>query len=113
MIPLLKVRFLYPLPQGSDHRGSENRFQATGNNARYRTLEMDALVERYVTAVPRPERMQALADIVRHRTENLPSLGLFYDIDITIAANAIQQVAPRSRGSTQAWNVDEWGFVRS
>jgi len=86
----------------------ENRFLVTGNNSRYRNPELDAAVERYVTTISRRERTQALADIVRHQTEHLPSMGLFYDAEATVVTNRLENVTGRGPTSTQAWNAAEW-----
>jgi peptide/nickel transport system substrate-binding protein len=86
----------------------ENRFQVTGNNARYRSGEMDSLVEKYVTTVPRAERMEALRQIVHHRTDQLPSLGLFYEVDFTMISARLDGVLARGALASQAWNAHEW-----
>ena len=86
----------------------ENRFQATGNNPRYRNAENDALVERYLGTVLRAERIKALADLVHHRTDQLPSLPLFYEVDYTLHADRVHGVTARGPRSTQTWNAQDW-----
>jgi len=90
----------------------ENRFQITGNNARYRSPELDSFIDRYITTVPKTERMQALAQIVRHQTDQLPNMGLFYEIDSTLIGARLVGVGPRSARSSQAWNSHEWDIRR-
>ncbi len=86
----------------------ENRFTANGNNPRYMNPEFDALIDRYVTTIPISERMQALAGIVEHMTENLTHLGLFYGVSATLANKRLKNVTARGPGFTQAWNAHEW-----
>ena len=86
----------------------ENRFQVTGNNSRYRNPELDSFIDRYITTIPMPERMQALAGILHHQTENLTQLPLFHGVDPTMVANRILNVTARADRWTQAWNVQEW-----
>jgi ABC-type transport system substrate-binding protein len=85
----------------------ENRFRAPGTS-RYRNSELDALLERYVTAIPVPERTEALAGIVHHMTENLSHLPLFFGVDPTMVSNRLVNVTARGDAFTQAWNVQEW-----
>jgi peptide/nickel transport system substrate-binding protein len=86
----------------------ENRFQNTGNNSRYRDPMLDAHLERYVTTIPWSERMEALAGVVRHQTENLAILGLIYNVNPSMVANRVQNVVPRGERFTEAWNAHEW-----
>jgi peptide/nickel transport system substrate-binding protein len=90
----------------------ENRFQVTGNNSRYRNPELDAFIDRYVTTIPKTERMQALAGIVRHQTENLSIMGMFFFVSPTMIANRLAGIVPRGDGFTEAWNAHEWDVKR-
>ena len=85
----------------------ENRYTGPGNT-RYRHPEHDAWLERYVMAIPMQERMQALAGLVRHQTENLVQLPLFYGADPTLISNRLINVTARGDSFTQAWNIQEW-----
>lgn len=90
----------------------ENGFRVTGNNARYRSAELDALLERYITTIPRAERVQTLGQIVRHQTDLLTVMGLVYDVDITLYHGRIANVRSRGDRATQAWNAHEWELRR-
>jgi len=90
----------------------ENRFQVTGNNSRYRNSELDAFIDHYVTTIPKTERMQALAGIVRHQTENLSIMGMFFFVSPTMIANRLQGIVPRGDNFTEAWNAHEWDVKR-
>jgi peptide/nickel transport system substrate-binding protein len=90
----------------------ENRFQVTGNNPRYRNAELDSYIDRYVVTIPRAERMQLLGQIVRHLTDQLPSMGLFYVVDSTVFANRLTNITPRTGLATQAWNAQQWDIAR-
>jgi peptide/nickel transport system substrate-binding protein len=86
----------------------ENRYTMTGNYARYQNPDLDALIDRYVTTIPRRERMETLGGIVRHLTENLPQMPIFYGQDATMVANRLVNVTARSNTFTQSWNAQEW-----
>ena len=90
----------------------ENRFTAQGNNSRLRSPENDGLIERYLTTIPRTERMQALRDFVHFRTDLLPSMGLFYEVDFTLFDERLSNVTARGPRSTQTWNAHEWELRR-
>jgi peptide/nickel transport system substrate-binding protein len=86
----------------------ENRFLVGGNIARYQSPEMDALIERYATTIPRAERNQVLAQIVHHQTDRVTQLGLVFNVNPTMVADRLQNVRARSNRATEAWNVHEW-----
>jgi peptide/nickel transport system substrate-binding protein len=90
----------------------ENYFQNRGNDARYISVELDILIERYVTTIPRAERMQALAQIVQHQSENVTIMGLLYAPMPTLIGARLVNVGAGSGGgavrSSEAWNAHEW-----
>jgi ABC-type transport system substrate-binding protein len=88
----------------------DNRFTISGNDPRYKNPEFDSLIERYVTTVPKEERLRVLAGIVRHQTENLISMGLFYTLNPSLIPNRLQNVTARSSRATEAWNAYEWAL---
>jgi peptide/nickel transport system substrate-binding protein len=85
----------------------ENRYTA-GGVSRYRSAELDAWIERYLTTIPMVERMQAMGGMVQHQTENLSQLPLFHGADPTLVSNRLQNVTARGDNFTQAWNVQDW-----
>jgi len=90
----------------------ENRFQTSGNNSRWRNAENDALIERYITTIPLTERLQVLASLLHLRTDQLPAMGLFYEVDFTLHSGALQNVTSRGPRSSQAWNAHLWDLRR-
>jgi peptide/nickel transport system substrate-binding protein len=87
---------------------AENRWLAGGFASRYRSPVVDAALERYVTTIPLPERMDAVATLVHHQTENLTELPIFYGADPTLISNRLVNVSGRGPLYTQAWNAHEW-----
>ncbi len=87
---------------------AENRFLAGGFASRYKHAEVDSALERYATRIPLPERMEALAALVHHQTQNLSELPLFYGADPTMISNRLVNVTARGALFTQAWNAQEW-----
>lgn len=82
----------------------ENGFVGS-NYARYVNPDFDALIDRYLTAIPKAERMQVLRQFVRHISEQLNLMGLFYDAEISIFSNRLQNL---TASETRLWNVHEW-----
>jgi hypothetical protein len=74
--------------------------------------DLDALIQRYVTTIPRPERMQALAQIVQHQTDQVTVMGVFHAVSPTLIAGRLHNVSSGSSGgairSTEAWNAQDW-----
>ncbi|MPZ14637.1 MAG: hypothetical protein GEU73_09490 [Chloroflexi bacterium] len=82
----------------------ETRFVGS-NYARYVNPEYDSLVDRFLTTIPRPERIQVLRQIIRHISENLNLMGLFYDVEIGFLNNRLQNVKAREN---RLWDIQEW-----
>lgn len=82
---------------------AENNWRGE-NKGRYTNPEMDALVDRFYTTIPRQERNQLLAQITRHMTERLNVLGLFNDGIPVMVGNHLRNIY----AVNQTWNATEW-----
>ena len=100
------TRFL-PNLRSTQARLPENGYSGL-NVARYTDPEMDGLIDRYVTTIPIPERMQVVSDIVRRITGDVIWLTLFFDTEPALIANRLVNVRPRGEDSNHAWNAHEW-----
>ena len=90
----------------SQLRIPETRFSGN-NNARYSHLDLDNLIDRYESTIDRGERMRVAAGAVRHITDNVVELPIFYNAAPALIAKGIVNVgAPR--GAPTAWNVHLW-----
>jgi peptide/nickel transport system substrate-binding protein len=85
-----------PLPQ--------NRF-AGSNYARYVNPEFDALLDEFVGTIPWEPRIQVLRQIMRHISENLNQMGLFYDMEFTLYNNRMKNVTSRE---VTLWDAHLW-----
>lgn len=85
----------------------ENRFSG-GNRGRYQNPELDRLIEQHDRAIAYAERVQRLGQIVRIVSSDVVLMGLFYDLDPTVATPGLENVTGKFERSTQAWNVHEW-----
>src|SRR5207302_10092442 len=65
---------------GSQTPLPEDNFRRYTNKSRYMNAEYDGLIDKYFSTIPWQPRVEALGQIVRHTTENLIVLGLFYDV---------------------------------
>jgi hypothetical protein len=82
----------------------ETRFVGS-NYARYVNPEFDSPIDRFLTTVPKPQRMELLRQIVHHISDQLNLMGLFYDAEITLASHRVRHLTARE---TRLWNVHEW-----
>jgi peptide/nickel transport system substrate-binding protein len=75
-----------------------------GNVGRYSSPEIDALVQKYMTTIPFPERMHALGDMVQIQTEQLTMLPLFFQgAAFILGTSRLQGVL-----GGQVWNAHLW-----
>jgi peptide/nickel transport system substrate-binding protein len=85
----------------------QNNF--TGNNrSRYRSPELDALIDRYFLTIPIAERMGVLGQIVRHETDQVVGMGVFHSTTHMLVGNRLVNVHARGANATEAWNAHEW-----
>jgi peptide/nickel transport system substrate-binding protein len=89
----------------SKARLPQNNFRTTGgfNYPRYLDPNHDAQIDRYTTTVPWTERMEVLRQIVRHLTDQVIVMGLFYSTEANLVSNRLENVSAR-----RAWNAHEW-----
>jgi ABC-type transport system substrate-binding protein len=85
---------------------AERNFQGS-NVPRYTNPELDALIDRYHVTIPFGERMQVLTGIVRHISDQLVLMPLFYDKEATMISSRLLNVG-KGLSSTQAWNAEAW-----
>lgn len=88
-----------PLPE-NNYRGN--------NSARYRSAELDALLDTYVVTIPKDERARVLAQIMRHMTDQLVVVPLFHDAEPMMVGNRILNVTARRGDAFPGWNAHEW-----
>ena len=75
------------------------------NRGRYMSPEYDALIDRYFSTIPFQERMQALAQILHHETDQLATMRLFSDPEPTPVSNRLKNVPPASPWNAHLWDV--------
>jgi peptide/nickel transport system substrate-binding protein len=86
----------------------ENSFRGN-NRMRYANTELDALLDRYFTTIPRAERLQALGQIMTHMTDQLVILGIFYTVEPAMISDRLVNVTNRRvESGRHPWNVHEW-----
>ncbi len=86
-----------------------NRWSGS-NRGRYRNAELDGLLDQYLSTIPYAERMATLQLALRHITDQLPVLPLFYNTEFTLIGNRTRNVVATkvSSGATKTWNSHEW-----
>jgi len=86
----------------------ENRFSGS-NRSRYMNAEYDAMIDSYMVTVPVPERTAQLARIVRHMTDQLNALGLWFNTEPMVVGKRLRNVQnKKTTGGYTAWNATEW-----
>ena len=86
----------------------QNRFTGS-NRSRYMNPEFDAMIDRYMLTISERERVPILQQIVRHITENVTLLDLWYNAETIMVGNRLQHVVNKKTSqANQAWNVHEW-----
>ncbi len=86
----------------------ERNYQAAGSNknrGQYVNSEYDALMDRYLTTIPLPERMGLLGQLVQQQTDAQLVMGLFYSADAIIVSKRLQHIPPRTTWNAHLWDV--------
>ena len=72
------------------------------NSSRYRSPELDGLIDGFFMTIPRQERIRVLQQIVRHVSEHLNWMGITYDVDPIMIGNRVRNAG------TMPWNSHLW-----
>jgi nitrite reductase/ring-hydroxylating ferredoxin subunit len=75
------------------------------NRTRYASPEFDALLERFMVTIPRPERIEILRQMIHHMTDRLVVLDLHYSGDVAASARRIQNVFPGDPLNAHEWDI--------
>src|SRR5579885_2580492 len=93
---------------------AENNYRP-GHVSRYAHPELDGLLDRYCTTIPRQERVDVRGQVLDLVADQLPELPLLFDVEPTVYSRRLANVTGRwpaaVRTSTQAWNAHEWEIV--
>ena len=81
----------------------ENDYRAQ-NRTRYMSAELDALIDSYLTTIPRAQRLDITRQMVRHVSENLPVMGITYNVEGTLISNRLTNV----NAAVSTRNGHEW-----
>jgi len=86
----------------------ENNFNGE-NRSRYSNPELDSLIDRYYRTVPKQERFEFLGGVVRHVTEQVVAIGVFYTVVPALISNAVENASmPKVVGGRITFNAHEW-----
>jgi peptide/nickel transport system substrate-binding protein len=76
----------------------------TGRNyARYQSAELDALIGRFTSTIPHEERLAALQQTMRHWTDQLVGMPLYYAMTSSFTSNRMVNAT-----FNPTWNAHEW-----
>jgi peptide/nickel transport system substrate-binding protein len=85
----------------------ENNFVGR-NITRYRSAELDSIINKYVSTIPKSEREPLLGQIVHQYTDQLILLTLYHEPEPVLISNRMVNVAGRKGFGIQTWNVWDW-----
>ncbi len=87
--------------------GPENNF--SGNDGtRYESAELNGLLQRFRTTIPRAERMEVLGQIMHHITDQLVILPMYHEPEPVLISNHLVGATGRRADDVQTWNVQDW-----
>jgi peptide/nickel transport system substrate-binding protein len=91
--------------------GPDNRWTGP-NRGGYSNEAFDRIWEAYSTALPRPERIQRIAELARIFSEEVPAIPHFYQIQITPHVAALRGPMARVVPDTapEVFNINEWSW---
>ncbi len=100
-----------PALRSTQARTAENDYQVAGlpNWPRYRSAELDELVDRFFRTIPRSERLEVLTQINQHIFENLNTIPLYYFPNPYAISNRVANVPTgRAARASMTWNAQFW-----
>ncbi len=89
---------------------AENNYLGT-NFGSWANPRYDELYARYLVTLPRPERNQVLAEMLRVLAAEVPIYPILYQVDATAIGNRLSGVSPYAFGP-KAWNSHLWDVTR-
>jgi peptide/nickel transport system substrate-binding protein len=89
----------------TQQKTAENGYR--GNHTGYGNADFDVLVERYMTTIPKTERLRAGADAMHHLTDQLVVMTTFYNTQPQAVSNRIKN-APNNASVT---NIQNWDVL--
>lgn len=85
---------------------------AGSNFSRYMNSEFDALIDDFQRAIPTADRVRLFGEIIHHMTDQLTVLPLFYDVNVSLISNRLQNVGAAHAVGTEAWNAELWDLTQ-
>jgi peptide/nickel transport system substrate-binding protein len=85
----------------------ENNWRG-GNYGRYSNPTLDRLLEAYEITIPKAPRMELFKQIAQIVTDQVAMIGLFYDVEVTVASSRMKNIRTRTSGHGETVNVHEW-----
>jgi peptide/nickel transport system substrate-binding protein len=101
------LRYIREFFHSAEARTPENSYLGS-NGSRYRHPEMDALVDSYFATIPEAARTDYARRAVRHATEQVVTMGLFYGRLPTMVSHRLLHVGPGGERAEQTWDITLW-----
>ena len=75
--------------------------------------ELDALIDRYLVTIPMGPRLESVGQIIHHQTDQLTTLGLFFDTTPSLVDKRLRGFGELTGGdrARQAWNAHQWDLL--
>jgi len=81
---------------------------AGSNRTRYMNPELESMLDRYFSTIAKPQRAEALSQVLHHVTDQLIWIGLYHEVSPALIGRRLVNVGPPILGPTQAYNAQEW-----
>jgi peptide/nickel transport system substrate-binding protein len=91
----------------SDIPSADSNYRRGGNYSRYSNPELDSLVDRFYSTVPRQERIDVLKNIARLVTDQVVVMSLYHTVHASLISNRVSNVTPRT-GQAQTYESHKW-----
>lgn len=101
---------LYDKFHSSQFTAAANNWRG-GNYGHYASPELDRLLEQHDVTIPQAQRWEFFKQIVRHVTDQVVIIGLFYDVEVTATTSRMKNVRIRSAGFGETLNAHEWEVI--
>jgi peptide/nickel transport system substrate-binding protein len=78
------------------------------NIIRYQNPDYDALIAKYLSTIPKNDRLQVLGEMVHFSTDQLLLVPLYHEPEPVLISNRLVNASGRRGDGIQTWNVQDW-----
>ncbi len=87
-----------------------NRWSGT-NRGGYANPDYDRMVDIYSTTLDRPQQIQRVTEIMKFRSDELPTIMLFFNYSVIAHTAALKGPTTHAPNTTPYWNLQDWELI--